>query len=1373
MMADPKSKIRGILQKISTKRDGFSDFQPPTPVNDEESQLLVADRLYGGVVMYSLNFQIRVKGGTIDSILQRLMHKTTAEEDIEIFLFGYRPWISSQELLERLFCLFFLDPSEGLSDSELTEFNEGLKLTRKRVIGFLKTWLEKFYSDFEKHRFLGQRLEFLLKKTYLTEKDYSSIGKELLDEFKARESDKKMGKILYKYYPDTAPPSFQPPSSNWIDFEPEEIARQLTVCMQHSLCVIEDHEFMGHVWYKAPHNCPNLLKFLRFCQSLSDWCASEILSPPDVRDRFKVIKKFCEIAAKCNEIKNFTACHQIFSGLFDPYVWRMRGLWSKLEKDKRFWEVYNEIRGQLDQPSKYSAYRKLLPDKEGVPFVPSIGILLWDLMQIDVNDPDYLIVDENRTDVLNFQKLSKQIKIIKSTISLAKQTLHNFNPVDQIFNFFMGGLPVLDTSRRSNLSTTYEPKDSDLPEDTVTAICPFPLNGPDEKEKKKLRDLIDKVKGSESDEQKNEKFTWTSNYGFLTSTSSGISSVNIISNPSSLKSSIPSDKVYTLNSSGCVIEEGELIGGNIRHLLLGLLGQELQKTSPKRVSEDFEAFFDTYRNYINPDEILDIFESFWKSADSTKKERIGYAIVNWLKFHFFDFSSNPEVLKKLRAFLNSTIYTDPNTDYAQEITNQIKSNVVRLKESANTSTLPTDDDSSEESSDEERKEKNQEQEKKGVLTSSKSKTCSHFDDRMDFLGFETNQLAKQITLYEHMLIKSIDPTEFVSKDQSPHLNKFLKFSRAITSHVIRDIIASEIDKILQYEILRKYVKLSIILFGLNNFNAFCEIAAGLLNPNITSMQSLWQSFVQKDYDLYTEFQTTFQNHFNTSKNYKPYQTLVDDTDKPFIPYIANYISNIAVASPIEFLNVSDSNDSSPAVNFRRLKNQHVIVRKIASELEKMKKYNFVPVPSILHFLKDHFEEVPIPKSTLTTTTSSPPSRPRKNSVAVVETNQNNKESSPKKTEQTDSVDEPPTDDKQTPAATVQYNWDDFPKAAKKKCLKFLEENEMKDNVNIIWAVCEFLIPEDMPSRPRQKSPPYAPKEVMEEAEKELIVPKKPVKKLYKKMVMKGQGGFASVFSAKDLSNNENVAIKKLKHDTSRSKEANVCEIGFLKLCLGIENIVQYQKTWHFPEDQEVWMVMEFMHGGTLQYAARTNRFSDKHIAYVAREMCKALKFLHSKKCAHRDLKSQNVMLSISGAVKLIDFGLCADFSNGPRTTIVGSPFWIPPEMIKREPHSYPVDIWSMGVCLLELYLMSPPHSLSGIKCMFTAATKGLADQIPKNATKEARRFLEKCLVMDPSKRASAEELLQEPFVMRNDLSSGITEVLRDIFLSDTLDSLGF
>jgi len=122
--------------------------------------------------------------------------------------------------------------------------------------------------------------------------------------------------------------------------------------------------------------------------------------------------------------------------------------------------------------------------------------------------------------------------------------------------------------------------------------------------------------------------------------------------------------------------------------------------------------------------------------------------------------------------------------------------------------------------------------------------------------------------------------------------------------------------------------------------------------------------------------------------------------------------------------------------------------------------------------------------------------------------------------------------------------------------------------------------------------------------------------------------------------------------------------------------------------------------------------------------------------------------------------------------MLGSPFWISPEMIKQEEHSYPSDIWSLGVLVIELYTTRPPLYESGIKCMLTVATEGLKQFIPHRACDNAKSFVNKCFEMNPNDRPTAEELLNHPWINEHGLSMGIIKILETIFLSDTLNGLG-
>jgi len=289
--------------------------------------------------------------------------------------------------------------------------------------------------------------------------------------------------------------------------------------------------------------------------------------------------------------------------------------------------------------------------------------------------------------------------------------------------------------------------------------------------------------------------------------------------------------------------------------------------------------------------------------------------------------------------------------------------------------------------------------------------------------------------------------------------------------------------------------------------------------------------------------------------------------------------------------------------------------------------------------------------------------------------------------------------------------------------------------------------------------------------KSLKVPDVPLKRLYKVQNQTGAGGYGTIFVAKDLRKGQKVVIKKLDHHNHRAQRHNYSEIGIMALLQHSSIVTYYESLLVFNEKKnfdEAWIVMEFLEGGSLHDASSSLKLADKHNAYIAREMLKGIQYLHSQYLAHRDLKSSNVMIDISGRIKLIDFGLCVDMSRGPQDGILGSAYWIPPEMIKGDTHSYPVDIWSFGVCILELLLGTVPYDNNALKCMFKAATDGLTSCIPPDTSNQAKDFILQCLVIDPDKRKTATELLDHPWVQQDKLDEGIIEALDAVFVTNFL-----
>jgi len=246
----------------------------------------------------------------------------------------------------------------------------------------------------------------------------------------------------------------------------------------------------------------------------------------------------------------------------------------------------------------------------------------------------------------------------------------------------------------------------------------------------------------------------------------------------------------------------------------------------------------------------------------------------------------------------------------------------------------------------------------------------------------------------------------------------------------------------------------------------------------------------------------------------------------------------------------------------------------------------------------------------------------------------------------------------------------------------------------------------------------------------------------------------------------------MSHLTDKEIKHNTDEINFLSFC-NHPNIVKYYASMFFGN--ELWIVMEFMEGGTLAEAVKRHSFNEMQIAFVAKSILDALVWMHDRNLVHRDLKSSNIMMTTIGSVKLIDFGLCVDISDGAKRNMVGSPFWMPPEMIQRKAHDFAADVWSFAISLLELANKTPPHRKSSIKCMFTYATDGCPEPLnePNRWSDKFKEFLKCCLQKDPTQRQTVRQLLEHPFLQKRISAKQMAMLIRHIFVQTALEQVLF
>ncbi|KAI0049407.1 hypothetical protein FA95DRAFT_872344 [Auriscalpium vulgare] len=248
----------------------------------------------------------------------------------------------------------------------------------------------------------------------------------------------------------------------------------------------------------------------------------------------------------------------------------------------------------------------------------------------------------------------------------------------------------------------------------------------------------------------------------------------------------------------------------------------------------------------------------------------------------------------------------------------------------------------------------------------------------------------------------------------------------------------------------------------------------------------------------------------------------------------------------------------------------------------------------------------------------------------------------------------------------------------------------------------------------------------------------------------GKGAFGQVYRALNWATGETVAVKEIQLSNIPKGELGqiMSEIDLLKN-LKHPNIVKYKgfvKTREF-----LYIILEFCENGSLYgIYKRFGKFPENLVAVYTTQILEGLVYLHDQGVIHRDIKGANILTTKDGAVKLADFGVASNTTAAGAASddaVVGSPYWMAPEVIEQSGATTASDIWSVGCTVIELLEGRPPyHDLKPMQALYRIVQDD-SPPIPEGASPIVKDFLYHCFQKDCNLRISAKKLLRHPWML--------------------------
>ncbi|EPS58774.1 hypothetical protein M569_16039, partial [Genlisea aurea] len=250
----------------------------------------------------------------------------------------------------------------------------------------------------------------------------------------------------------------------------------------------------------------------------------------------------------------------------------------------------------------------------------------------------------------------------------------------------------------------------------------------------------------------------------------------------------------------------------------------------------------------------------------------------------------------------------------------------------------------------------------------------------------------------------------------------------------------------------------------------------------------------------------------------------------------------------------------------------------------------------------------------------------------------------------------------------------------------------------------------------------------------------------------GRGRFGVVYRCYSRAADRFFACKSI-HKPSLADSTDLrcidVEPKILGILSGCPNVLSLHAV--YEDEDYLHLVTDLCEGGDLyDRLSCGDRFSETEAAVVLKQLMVAIACCHRLGVAHRDIKPDNILFDSRGNLKLADFGSSEAFGVSEMSGVVGTPYYVAPEVLRGRDYTEKVDVWSAGVILYIMLAGVPPFYGDGPAEIFQAVLRGnlrFPPEIFRSVSSDAKDLLRKMICKDVSRRLSADQVLRHPWLL--------------------------